>query len=151
MKRFSLLVSLIVITFFLTPIALFATAADLTPSQYAFGKQWASDFCEARDDGLTVESSFNVALKANATNISTYNMFIDLFNEINEEGVSASDQEKADEILEGEFSFSKIPKFGKFVLYRYGGDVMEFTTAKIQKNCPLTSKELAQYDQYLAE
>ena len=78
-------------------------------------------------------------------------MFIDLFKGINEESVSASDQEKADEILGGDFSFSKIPKFGKFVLYRYGGDVMEFTTAKIQKNCPLTSKELAQYDQYLAE
>jgi len=143
--------TLFAITFLLTPVVSFASAADLTPSQYAFSKQWASDFCEARDDGLTIESSFNVALKANATNISTYNMFIDLFKGIDEESVSASDQEKADEILGGDFSFSKIPKFGKFVLYRFGGDVMEFTTAKIQKNCPLTSKELAQYNSYLAE
>ena len=57
-----------------------------------------------------------MALKANATNISNYNMFIDLFKDINEESVSASDQEKAEEILEGDFSFSKIPKFGKFIL-----------------------------------
>ena len=76
--------TLFAITFLLTPVVSFASAADLTPSQYAFSKQWASDFCEARDDGLTIESSFNVALKANATNISTYNMFIDLFKGINE-------------------------------------------------------------------
>ena len=46
--------TLFAITLLLTPVVSFASAEDLTPSQYAFSKQWASDFCEARDDGLTI-------------------------------------------------------------------------------------------------
>ena len=49
---------LIAITIFVQPFSTFAADANLTPAQYKMAKIWSSRFCEARADGLSVQSSY---------------------------------------------------------------------------------------------
>ena len=55
---------LIAKTIFVQPLSLFAADMDVTPSQYKVGKFFASKFCEAREDGLSLESAYESAAVA---------------------------------------------------------------------------------------
>ncbi len=56
MRRLVLSV-LLAITVFILPSVSYSMDADLTPAQYKAGKSIVSKFCEARDDGLSLNSA----------------------------------------------------------------------------------------------
>ncbi len=62
MKRL-LFSALIALTIFLYPISTFSKGIDLTPGQYQVSKKIASGYCEAKNDGLSVESAFDSAIQ----------------------------------------------------------------------------------------
>ena len=78
MKRL-LIAFFLVITFVLNPLVTFAIATDLTPSQYKFWKKVASDFCEAKDDGLSLESAVKNAINGKITRFVLTGQSTDLF------------------------------------------------------------------------
>ena len=57
---------------------------DVTPSQYKVGKFFASKFCEAREDGLSLESAFDFATDASVWNRLKSGAILDLFKDENE-------------------------------------------------------------------
>ena len=62
MKRL-LFSALIALTIFLYPISTFSKGIDLTPGQYQVSKKIASGYCEAKNDGLSIESAFDSAIQ----------------------------------------------------------------------------------------
>ena len=62
MKRL-LFTAVIALTIFLYPISTFSKGIDLTPGQYEVSKKIASGYCEAKNDGLSIESSFDSAIQ----------------------------------------------------------------------------------------
>ena len=54
---------MVAISIFLTPIKTFAKGIELSPIEYKVAKKYASDLCEAKGDGLTISSAFEVAAK----------------------------------------------------------------------------------------
>ena len=61
-EPFRLIVILLSLVFFLYAPFLHAIELDLTAAQDAVGKRFASKFCEAREEGLSIESSSEFAL-----------------------------------------------------------------------------------------
>ena len=58
-----LITALVAISIFLTPMKTFAKGIELSPVEYKVAKKYASDLCEAKGDGLTISSAFEVAAK----------------------------------------------------------------------------------------
>ncbi len=107
---------LIAITIFVQPLSLFAADMDVTPSQYKVGKFFASEFCEAREDGLSFESAYEFAAQAAVWNRIKSGAIIDLFKKENED-------EEA-----------------------YNVQMIKFAFSKIQKECPVPEEFIAHLD-----
>ncbi len=104
---------LIAITIFVQPLSLFAADLDVTPSQYKVGKFFASKFCEAREGGLSFDSSYKVAAEASVWNRLKSGAILDLFKDENEN----------EEV--------------------YNAQMIKFAFSKIQKDCPVPEEYMA--------
>ncbi len=62
--RYLILACLFAITILLHPVETYAKGLDLSPAQYELAKKIASGYCEAKNDGLSIESSFNAAIRS---------------------------------------------------------------------------------------
>ena len=51
-----------------SPLSLFAAEKDMIPSQYKVQKIVASKFCEAREDGLSLEGAYEFVAEASIFN-----------------------------------------------------------------------------------
>ena len=107
---------IIAITIFVQPLSLFAADMDVTPSQYKVGKFFASKFCEAREDGLSLESAFDFATDASVWNRLKSGAILDLFKDENEN----------EEV--------------------YNAQMIKFAFSKIQKDCPIPEEFIARLD-----
>ena len=101
--------------------------ADLTPAQYKAGKSIVSKFCEARDDGLSLQSAIGTtgfvrkSLFAYAGDILKYS-----FEKVQEEETNEEMKKDFDEWAN-----------------TYTEDLGVFILNKIQKDCPLNKQDLA--------
>jgi len=76
--RFFVLACFMAITFFLAPLAIFASPADLSPTLSDLTKKFSEKFCTSIDNGLTPEKAGETA----AVQLSKGVLFSPVMNEI---------------------------------------------------------------------
>ena len=104
--------------------------ADLTPAQYRAGKSIASKFCEARDDGLSLNSAIAASSEGVFRRILFSGIEGDILKsafEIGREHEEMTDEER-DNAVE-EFANKYYENLGFFILN------------KVQKDCPLNKQD----------
>ena len=130
MRRLVLSV-LLAITVFILPSVSYSMDADLTPAQYKAGKSIVSKFCEARDDGLSLQSAIGTTgIVRKIFFAYSGDALKNIFDKAQDEEITQMTEEERDNVLD---EWSK----------KYTEDLGAFILNKIQKDCPLNKQDLA--------
>ena len=116
---------------FISPLATYAKDSDLSPASYKIAKSFVADVCEAKEDGLSIKSAFDLASSNLLGNYFKSGAIWNAFSSIDWDTVQTADNPEG--ITEEDSETREVKDVQK-----------DFVYSKLQKNC-LNAKELKQF------